>query len=389
MTIPDGVTSIGNNTFYGCSSLTSIEIPDSVESIGKYAFFNCSSLTSITIPDGVTDIGDSVFDYCDNLTIYANHSCSYDVETYANDNNYKFSFIHVWNDKLNVDKQATCTKAGVKSIHCTVCDAIKDGSEIEIPATGHTPVKDAAVTATTTSTGLTEGSHCSVCGEVLVAQQTIPMIEATAPVEPTDDTKQNALTKKPVIKNPSATKSAITVKWKHFKHTSKKTKAIWKQIKKVQVQCATDKAFKNIVKTTMVKKNKTKAVINGLKKNTTYYVRVRYYDGTVYSKWSKVKKIKTLKDTPENTSSIQSYYDNSWKKEAQNMSKEKGVWKTVRVDSSYLALRNSPTYDGGNETGRLYTGDTVQIAGTCSKSYIYVYSPKYNAYGWVNAGFLR
>ena len=71
------------------------------------------------------------------------------------------------------------------------------------------------------------------------------------------------------------------------------------------------------------------------------------------------------------------------------MSKEKGVWKTVRVDSSYLALRNSPTYDGGNETGRLYTGDTVQIAGTCSKSYIYVYSPKYNAYGWVNAGFLR
>ena len=61
------------------------------------------------------------------------------------------------------------------------------------------------------------------------------------------------------------------------------------------IQCATDKAFKNIVKTTTVGKNKTKAAIKGLKKNTTYYVRVRYYDGTGYSTWSSVKKIKTKK----------------------------------------------------------------------------------------------
>ena len=250
-----------------------------------------------------------------------------------------------------------------------MCDAIKDGSEIEIPATGHTPVKDAAVAATTTSTGLTEGSHCSVCGAVLVAQKTIPMI------------KTITITKKPTIKKPAAKETSITVNWKHFKHTSKKTKKIWKKIKKVEVQCATDKAFKNIVKTKMVKKSKTKAVIKGLKKKTTYYVRVRYYDGTGYSKWSKTKKIKTQ--------SVQSYYDNSWKKEAQKMSKEKGAWKTVHVDSNYLALRRSPTYDSSNEIGRLYNGDTVQITGNCSKSYVSVYSPKYNANGWVNAGFLR
>ena len=88
-------------------------------------------------------------------------------------------------------------------------------------------------------------------------------------------------------------KGKITVKWKHFKHTSKKTKKIWKKIKKVQVQCATDKTFKNIVKDVKIGRGKTKYAIKGLNKKTTYYVRVRYYDGTGYSAWSKVKKVKT------------------------------------------------------------------------------------------------
>ena len=68
---------------------------------------------------------------------------------------------------------------------------------------------------------------------------------------------------------------------------------IWKKIKSVQIQCATDKAFRNIVKTATVKQSKASAKIKGLKKKTTYYVRVRYSDGTGYSAWSKVKKIKT------------------------------------------------------------------------------------------------
>jgi len=117
----------------------------------------------------------------------------------------------------------------------------------------------------------------------LVAQQTIPM------------TEQITVPKKPAIKKPEAAKNKITANWTNIKTTSKKTKAIWRKIKKVQVQCATDKAFTNIVKTAMTGKNKTKATFKGLKKNTTYYVRVRYYDGTGYSRWSSVKKIKTKK----------------------------------------------------------------------------------------------
>ena len=68
ITIPDSVTSIGRYAFYGCTSLTSITIPDSVTSIGYEAFCGCKSLTSITIPDGVTSIGHCAFYGCKSLT---------------------------------------------------------------------------------------------------------------------------------------------------------------------------------------------------------------------------------------------------------------------------------------------------------------------------------
>ena len=55
------VTSIGNNAFRECSSLTSIEIGNSVTSIGVGAFSACTSLTSIEIPDSVTSIGNNAF----------------------------------------------------------------------------------------------------------------------------------------------------------------------------------------------------------------------------------------------------------------------------------------------------------------------------------------
>ena len=68
ITIPNSVTSIGDGAFRCCSSLTSINIPDGVTSIGSSAFEGCSSLTSINIPDGVTSIGNGTFDHCSSLT---------------------------------------------------------------------------------------------------------------------------------------------------------------------------------------------------------------------------------------------------------------------------------------------------------------------------------
>lgn len=65
--IPNSVTSIGNNAFYGCTGLTNFTIPDSVTEIGHYAFQNCSNLASVTIGSGVTAIGGQAFRDCSSL----------------------------------------------------------------------------------------------------------------------------------------------------------------------------------------------------------------------------------------------------------------------------------------------------------------------------------
>ena len=70
LVIPEDITSIGNYTFSGCSTLTGdLTIPVGVTSIGDSAFKGCSGLTGdLTIPEGVTSIGDSAFRGCSGLT---------------------------------------------------------------------------------------------------------------------------------------------------------------------------------------------------------------------------------------------------------------------------------------------------------------------------------
>ncbi|MBQ6323163.1 MAG: SH3 domain-containing protein [Lachnospiraceae bacterium] len=84
-----------------------------------------------------------------------------------------------------------------------------------------------------------------------------------------------------------------------------------------------------------------------------------------------------------------SYYDNNWTQTAQNMNNYSGEYRTVVVESGFLALRTTPEYDNSNIMGELYTGDTVQLIGGTQGSYVRVYSPKIGTHGWVNAGFLR
>ena len=71
ITIPDSVTYISYGAFLSCGSLTSITIPDGVTSIEFHAFYGCTRLTSITIPDSVTSIRRRAFGYCRSLTTVA------------------------------------------------------------------------------------------------------------------------------------------------------------------------------------------------------------------------------------------------------------------------------------------------------------------------------
>jgi hypothetical protein len=67
VTLPDSVTHIGKEAFIGCGSMTKIILPDSIKSIGTRAFLGCANLTMVTIPSGVTELNDELFRGCDSL----------------------------------------------------------------------------------------------------------------------------------------------------------------------------------------------------------------------------------------------------------------------------------------------------------------------------------
>ena len=83
---------------------------------------------------------------------------------------------HEYGD-FEILKNPTCTEKGQKGKICKKCGKITEKTDID--AAGHTPVTDPAVAPTETSDGLTEGSHCGVCGVVLQAQEVIPMLDPT------------------------------------------------------------------------------------------------------------------------------------------------------------------------------------------------------------------
>lgn len=83
---------------------------------------------------------------------------------------------HEYGD-FEILKNPTCTEKGQKGKICKKCGKITEKTDID--ATGHAPVTDPAVAPTETTDGLTEGSHCGVCGAVLQAQEVIPMLDPT------------------------------------------------------------------------------------------------------------------------------------------------------------------------------------------------------------------
>ncbi|MBQ8447326.1 MAG: leucine-rich repeat domain-containing protein, partial [Clostridia bacterium] len=80
-------------------------------------------------------------------------------------------------------KDPTCTTDGfTNGTYCTVCNEVISAQEV-IPALGHTEVVDEGVAPTCTATGLTDGSHCEVCGEITKEQGVISALGHTEVVD--------------------------------------------------------------------------------------------------------------------------------------------------------------------------------------------------------------
>ena len=160
-TIPGSVTSIGDDAFSGCASLTSVTIPDSVTSIGNYAFSCCGSLTDVYFTGTETawnciTIG-TANDALKNANIHYNYvshthsykdvvtapTCTakgYTTHTCACGDSYVDTYVdalgHAW-DNGKVTKEPTATETGVRTFTCTRCSATKTET---IPATGSVDV---------------------------------------------------------------------------------------------------------------------------------------------------------------------------------------------------------------------------------------------------------
>ena len=121
VTVPDGVTRIGENAFKGCDRLTSVELPSSVTHIGEMAFYGCESLKYITLPDGIISIGKEAFN-----------------ETYYYYNNRRGTELYIGNHLIhssaNSNYSDISVRAGTKCIADYAFSGCYKVPEITIPA---------------------------------------------------------------------------------------------------------------------------------------------------------------------------------------------------------------------------------------------------------------
>lgn len=230
VTIPDKVTTISDYAFYNCRKLEALVIPDSITAIGGSAFYSCDALTKVTIPDSVTTLGSSVFSSCDSLEEITIPGSISSIPSSVVSSCKALAKVTIGDGVTSIASSAFsgCDALPEITIPASIatlgnnafnsCEGLKQviftgnapaiGSnafgkvtaDVYFPQDdetwtdavmqnyggelnwkrgcigGHTPAVTPAVEPSCSAVGLTEGSHCSACGMILVKQDEIPTL---------------------------------------------------------------------------------------------------------------------------------------------------------------------------------------------------------------------
>lgn len=159
ITLPDSITLIESAAFRDCKSLATVRLSNNLQEIEQNAFYG-AAIREILIPGSVNYIHSYAFAGCTKLT--------------------KIVFVGEpprCGNRIFYDCVGTAYYTGDAEAWKPLMGL--DGDQLEwVPLSNaeHTPVTDPGKTPTCTQTGLTEGSHCSICMTVLIPQETIPVI---------------------------------------------------------------------------------------------------------------------------------------------------------------------------------------------------------------------
>lgn len=246
------VTSIGKMAF-GDLRLKSVTIPDSVITIEEYAFYQ-NWMQSLTIPDSVTSIGEYAFWFCTSLK---------SVTIPASVTSIKSTSFFYCHDDLVI----WTTRGSYADRYFNASKTVKYIEEPAEPTS--TPGQPADPSSPTPAP---------------VIPQSPAQVQPQAPVTPDPEVKKATPQDPAKVKKP-------TVKVK-----KKSVQLNWKKVSGVTGYEIWISGSKNFSKKTVKKSKTAKFTMKGLKRNRTYYVKIRAYTKAgrkvKYGKWSKVEKVK-------------------------------------------------------------------------------------------------